>query len=157
MEKGNELPLRTGTLRFGLPLWLTSCIVEWMGSVAWPGPCSVGSFRVAVLRRGNMLWLFFGRLWVLFHTTAGSVRGTGPLLTFAGPRPRRSAAHPTSLLLPLLVLSSTESALVCTFHWHIHSLPNPLPTTTPQPPLTPTSADSVVWYALWRMDPRKDP
>lgn len=43
--------------------------------------------------------LVFRRLWVLFHTTAGCIRATGPLLTFAGYRARK-ALSPQAPLLP---------------------------------------------------------
>lgn len=67
LAKGNELLWRTETLGFALLLVFTLCVAGWMGSVAWPGPSSISSFRGVMLKRGRVLWLVFGRLWALSH------------------------------------------------------------------------------------------
>lgn len=139
--KRRELLLRTETWGFVLLLLFTSDMVEATdGCVAWPGPPSTGSFGVVVLRRGSTHALVV--LWQVCRTTAGRVRGTGPLLTLQGPGQGHSGppVHSLPLLPPPLAPSSTTRAWCARWRRHIHSVPNPsaLYHTCKQPPQPPS-------------------
>lgn len=137
MEKGGELLLRTEALRFGF-IYLGLGRMDGFSSRARPlqhqllwGSCA----KEVVLRKGSCAkegscWSSEG-FGSFFHTAAGYIRATGPLLTFAGCRARRPSVHRPSTVKPLCAL------------WHSTSIAcaTPPPSTTPanshpQPPLT---------------------
>lgn len=112
-------------------------LAEWMDLAAWPGPCSISSFGVVVLRKVCVFLLVFRRLWVLLSHRCWVYKGYRPTPNICRVQGKKALGPQAPLLSP----PSTVKPLCALWHSTSIACPTPPPSTTPanshpQPPLT---------------------